>query len=290
MTGDLLGFADTLETGSVVLVLDVPADELPWLALHPAGEWIGDQLRLGKRPIRWCYRPLAWPVWNHEHRQLVQFWSARDGLDSGVIEALRSRRLERLTIVEPSVEQLTEQLREELAVSRRHLREMLATYWDRDGADSTGATTTHPRITSGGPPPPSPRSPMPSMRSSSDRGDASVEDEHDDPSDWAIEDLLRRRPEDRWAALWAAVDEVEQEGEHTTWAGGQQVGTTVVGGVERPTIQMPYTIYSAATSACFRRSTTPGSSCRSTGRAGTASRSTGTASDSTPPPAPTLYA
>lgn len=132
VTGDLLGFADTLETGSVVLVLDVPADELPWLALHPAGEWVGDQLRLGKRPIRWCYRPLAWPVWNHEHRRLVRFWSARNGLDSGVIEALRSRRLERLTTVEPSVEQLTEQLREELAVSRRHLREMLARYWDRD--------------------------------------------------------------------------------------------------------------------------------------------------------------
>jgi hypothetical protein len=132
VTGELLSLTDTLEAGSVVLALDVPADELPWLALHPFGEFVGDQLRLGKRPMRWCYRPLAWPVWNHEHRRLVRFWSARDGVDAAVIDALRSRRLDRLTVVEPSIEQLTDQLREELTVCRRHLRSMLATYWDDD--------------------------------------------------------------------------------------------------------------------------------------------------------------
>ena len=131
-TGDLLGRADELEMGSVVLVLDVPAEELPWLAIHPAGEWIGGQLRLGKRPMRWCYRPLAWPVWNHDHRRLLRFWSARDGLDTAAIEGLRSRRLDRLPILEPSPEELTGQLREELGVSRRHLREVLANYWDLD--------------------------------------------------------------------------------------------------------------------------------------------------------------
>lgn len=143
VTGDLLSAADAVEAGSVVLVLDVPAEELPWLALHPAGEWVGDQLRLGKRPMLWCYRPLAWPVWNHDHRRLVRFWSAADGLDVTVIEALRSRRLDRLPVVEPSVEELAEQLREELAVSRRHLRAVLDGYWARDwrqahkGADET---------------------------------------------------------------------------------------------------------------------------------------------------------
>jgi hypothetical protein len=130
VSGDLLSLADTLEAGSVVLVLDVPAEELPWLALHPAGEWVGGQLRLGKRPFRWCYRPLAWPVWNHDHRRLVRFWSAREGLDTDVIEALRSRRLDQLTVIEPATEQLAAQLREELIVSRRHLRDMLDRYWD----------------------------------------------------------------------------------------------------------------------------------------------------------------
>lgn len=131
VTGELLGLAESVEAGTVALVLDLPADELPWLAVHPAAEWIGDQLRLGKRPIQWCYRPLAWPVWNHEHRGLVRFWTAADGLDADVIEALRSRRLDRVVVVAPSTAELVVQLREELARSRQHLRSILDHYWDR---------------------------------------------------------------------------------------------------------------------------------------------------------------
>ncbi|MGH8929998.1 MAG: DUF7711 family protein [Egibacteraceae bacterium] len=130
VSGDLLGLTDSLDAGSVVLVLDVPTEEVPWLARNPHGEWIGGQLRLGKRPMRWCYRPLLWPVWNHEHRRLVRYWSADAGLDANVIEGLRSRRLGELAVVEPSTEELSNQLREELAVSRRHLREVLTHYWD----------------------------------------------------------------------------------------------------------------------------------------------------------------
>ncbi len=132
VTGDLLGPADSFDSGSVVLVLDVQPEEASWLALNPHGEWIGEQLRLGKRPMRWCYRPLLWPVWNHEHRRLVRYWSAGAGLDERVIEALQSRRLGELAVVEPSTEELTDQLREELVVSRRHLREILTRYWDDD--------------------------------------------------------------------------------------------------------------------------------------------------------------
>lgn len=132
VTGDLLGLADTLEAGAVVLVLDLPVEELPWLALHPAGEWIGEQLRLGKRPLQWCYRPVAWPVWNHEHRRLARFWSAADGVDPTGIDALRARRLDRLEVVEPSADALSEQLRVELAASRGHLAAILGNYWDHD--------------------------------------------------------------------------------------------------------------------------------------------------------------
>ena len=57
---------------------------------------------------------------------------ARDGLDAAVVDALRSRRFDHLSVIEPSIEQLTGQLREELTVSRRHLRSMLATYWEND--------------------------------------------------------------------------------------------------------------------------------------------------------------
>ena len=132
VAGDLLGFADTVDAGSVVLVLDVPPDEASWLAINRAGEWAGDQLRLRKRPLLWCYRPLAWPVWNHQHRRLVRYWSAGAGLDDTVIDALRTRRLDRLDVVEPTASELDQQLHAELPVSRRHLCMVIERYWDRD--------------------------------------------------------------------------------------------------------------------------------------------------------------
>jgi hypothetical protein len=129
--GDLLTLTATLETGLVVLVLDEPAEEMPWMALNPVGEWVGRELRLGKRPMLWCYRPLAWPVWNHWNRRLVRFWSASEGLEDGVISALRDRRVDRLPVIEPTDAALRGQLQEELQASRRHLRAVLDKYWDR---------------------------------------------------------------------------------------------------------------------------------------------------------------
>jgi hypothetical protein len=128
--GELLGAADALEVGSVVLVLDVSAAELPWLARHPVGEWVGDQLRLGKRPMLWCYRPVGVSVWGPDHRRLVRFWTSADGTDQAVIDALRDRRFDDLAIVEPTDEELTAQMPDELERSRRHLRSIVDGYWD----------------------------------------------------------------------------------------------------------------------------------------------------------------
>jgi hypothetical protein len=84
------------------------------------------------RPLRWSYRPLAWPVWSPAHRRLVRFWSADAGTDEAAIEAMRSRQLDRLVVVEPSADELEKQLRDEFAVSRRHLRAILDGYWEPD--------------------------------------------------------------------------------------------------------------------------------------------------------------
>ncbi|MDQ4070420.1 MAG: hypothetical protein M3203_13270 [Actinomycetota bacterium] len=128
--GELLEDHQQLEAGTVVLVVDLPPDELPWLATHPAAEWVGGELRLGKRPFLWSYRPALWPVWNHRHRRLVRFWTARDGTDAAVIEALREGRLPDLPVAAPAAAELVDQLRVELAASHRHLRKVLASYWD----------------------------------------------------------------------------------------------------------------------------------------------------------------
>jgi hypothetical protein len=53
-------------------------------------------------------------------------------LDTAVIDAFRSRRLDGLAVVELTQEELVEQLGEELAVSRQHLRSLLDNYWDRN--------------------------------------------------------------------------------------------------------------------------------------------------------------
>lgn len=132
VTGELLSLADTFERGAVVLTLDLPAKKVPWLAINPEGEWIGHHLGLGKRPLQWCYRPASWPAWTYQNRPVARFWTADGGLDGEAIEALRSRRLDRLEVIEPSAEQLAKQLRKELQISRDHLRTVLDGYWDRD--------------------------------------------------------------------------------------------------------------------------------------------------------------
>jgi len=130
VTGALLDAVDELEHGSVVLMIDLPPDELPWLAVHPTAEWVGDRLRLGKRPLSWSYRPAAWPPWTYRHRRVVRFWSATGGVEHDVIDALRTGRL--ATVVEPEQDALRDQPGVEHAVARAHLRAILDRYWDQD--------------------------------------------------------------------------------------------------------------------------------------------------------------
>ena len=130
VTGALLDPADELEHGSVVLMIDLPPDEIPWLAVHPNAEWVGDELRLGKRPLSSSYRPTAWPPWTYRHRRVARFWSATGGLDDDVIDALRAARPP--TVVEPEPDELRDQLGVELATAKAHLRAILDRYWDQD--------------------------------------------------------------------------------------------------------------------------------------------------------------
>lgn len=130
VAGALLEPADEIDHGAVVLMIDLPPDELPWLAVHPTAEWVREQLRLGKRPISWIYRPTAWPAWTYRNRQVAQFWSAANGLDHAVIGALRSGAA--ADVVESDRGNLAEQLGVELDVSKAHLRSILERYWDQD--------------------------------------------------------------------------------------------------------------------------------------------------------------
>lgn len=144
IAGDLLDNVQHVEDASMILMLDEPAEELTWLALHPSGEWIGDQLRLGKRPLRWAYRPVVYPAWNPRDRRVLRIWRAGNGLDEQAIEDLRRDRFDRLAISEPSDEGFEDQLRVEWADCRHHLRRVLDSYWDRDWRQDHKGFGTYP--------------------------------------------------------------------------------------------------------------------------------------------------
>ncbi|HLY81461.1 MAG TPA: hypothetical protein VKQ71_00680 [Acidimicrobiales bacterium] len=130
VAGELLDGPEELDALAMILMLDEPVDELPWLALHASGEWVGERLRLTKLPIAWAYRPAVYPAWNARYQRVLRFWSAKAGPDREVIEQLSQRRLDRLPIVTPAPEELAVQLEVELEACRRYLGQVLEDYWD----------------------------------------------------------------------------------------------------------------------------------------------------------------
>jgi hypothetical protein len=167
VTGTLLDPIDELEHGSVVLMINLPPDEMPWLAVHPTAEWIGDQLRLGKRPLWWSYRPTAWPPWTYRDRRVARFWSAISGLDDEAIDALNTGRP--TAVVEPDRDELLDQLDVELPVAKAHLRSILDPATGTRNGEEPTATTQAPKTSSGAPPAPSLRSRQPSTNRPADR-------------------------------------------------------------------------------------------------------------------------
>jgi hypothetical protein len=130
VAGELLDEVEALESGCVVLSLDLTPDELPWRVDHPTAAWIGSDLRLGKRPFSWCYRPSVWPAWNAANGRVLRIWSETGGADGDAIELLAQRLVGDVAIVQPTDTDLTEELELELAVSRVHLGSVLDGYWD----------------------------------------------------------------------------------------------------------------------------------------------------------------
>jgi hypothetical protein len=143
-SGELLSAAQLVEAGEVVLVLDLPADELTSLARPRAVLGVEDELRLGKRPLDWWFRPVAWPPWSLDHPAVVRIWSRDGGTETQVIDLLRDGRIDQLAIVEPSGEDILEQLPSELDASRNHLRRVLDSYWDRDWRQGHGGIAGQP--------------------------------------------------------------------------------------------------------------------------------------------------
>jgi hypothetical protein len=131
VAGELLTDRPEIEEAAVVLMLDLPPRELPWLAINPTAEWVSDQLRLGKRPINWVCRPRLWPPWNPANRRVARIWAMPTGAVEATLSALEEGTVAPHAIVVPSLRELRKQSEVELEVSRRHLHGILDRYWDR---------------------------------------------------------------------------------------------------------------------------------------------------------------
>lgn len=87
-------------------------------------------MRLSKGGFEYYWRSYLDPVWNHYIRSPVRIWS-QDGIDGGTLAALAARRfpeLRRLT-ADPADERL--QVRDDLEVALRHLRDVHGSHWDQ---------------------------------------------------------------------------------------------------------------------------------------------------------------
>jgi len=130
VAGDLLGVDHEFEHGDVVLVFDLPAKELPWLALHPVADWVAQLLGLAKRPIRWSYRPRDWPAWNLHDRRVVRVWRRGEESNEVQMQILGRARPDMFNLTEPSDDEVLHQLTIELGAAHEHLRFVVDRYWD----------------------------------------------------------------------------------------------------------------------------------------------------------------
>ncbi|MGP3958478.1 DUF7711 family protein [Nonomuraea sp. 3N208] len=128
--GDLLEGVDPIDHIEAVFVLNLPPEEVTWGSQPPGTAWLVDFLRLDQGGIAYYWRSFRDPVWNHVIRGPVRFWSL-DGLDKGVLDALRGRRFDRLRRVTAGAEEERTQVAGELEAALEHLRAVHRSYWER---------------------------------------------------------------------------------------------------------------------------------------------------------------
>lgn len=129
--GDVCDGTDPLEVVHVAGVIRMPPEEVLWGSSPHGTEWLAERLRLSKGGFEYWWRSYLDPIWNHYIRSPVLIWS-QEGIATEALDALAERRfadLRRLT-PDPADERL--QVRDDLDVALRHLREVRDKYWDYD--------------------------------------------------------------------------------------------------------------------------------------------------------------
>lgn len=125
--GDILGEPRDLDSVRVAVVVDLPADDVPWLDLPRGAQHWAQAVRL-KEPL---WRSAALPVWNHYISRPALVWDTEAGVRESTLAALRDGRGADVRIDDPTPAELQAQLAAELAVSLRSLRRQHRAYDDK---------------------------------------------------------------------------------------------------------------------------------------------------------------
>ena len=139
--GGVLGPPSDLETVSLALSLDLPAEDVAWLTSPPAATHWLNMTRLPKSPVRVWWRSARAPVWNHRIVHPLLVWSSTDGVIERALTALREGIGEAAGLAAATPAEREIQLSSELAISLSTLRARTADYEARQrGPTKLGPT------------------------------------------------------------------------------------------------------------------------------------------------------
>jgi hypothetical protein len=129
--GEVLDGADPLESVEVVLVVNLPAEQVTWSSSPRGTLWLADKLRLSKGGFSYSWRSHQEPVWNHHVLGPVRFWS-HEGTNERVLQALAERRFADIPRGVPPEHVRRERVAADLQAALGHLRDVHDAYWERD--------------------------------------------------------------------------------------------------------------------------------------------------------------
>ncbi|WP_436497746.1 DUF7711 family protein [Actinokineospora sp. HUAS TT18] len=128
--GEILTPADEIDTVTVALVVDLPADDVAWLTEPHGSQHWANAARLQTAPVTIRWRSAAAPIWNHALDRPVLIWTVTDGIHEEALAAIADDS-DSVRLPLPSPDLLAERLADELAVSLRALQRCTDTYTER---------------------------------------------------------------------------------------------------------------------------------------------------------------
>ena len=134
--GDILGPPrDDLETVTVALCVDLPAEEVPWLGEPSGAQHWANATGLARQPIHVWWRSANAPVWNHRIQDPVLLWEAEEGIRGDALTALRDGRGEELRSTShdarPTADEVRDRLADEMAVSLAAIHSAVQDYGEQ---------------------------------------------------------------------------------------------------------------------------------------------------------------